>query len=518
MQIFLSSTSTDLEPYRHQVEQVIQRFDEVYRGMEYFGASSEGSLATCLRHVEQSAVVICVVGTRYGSLTSSGKSFTHCEVEHALSKGIPVLAYLMDVNRQPVLPVHVATGTEHIKLREFREYLNRHVTTALFTTPEDLGIRVAGDLFRFHRETVLVQGGAFEELQARLIGRGPAELDAFAVTAHNLDVMFTVDLVAADYETTVGNPTESPGGSGANTAYALGRLGMRVAATGIVATDGAGVLLKQDLHSAGVDVEQVLSVPASDRVGTGRTNVYTDPRGQRSIYVYPGVNELFAATVRSTDALEALRARIGTARILHLSSFTGAAERRLQEYLVSTAPFDGVVSLNPGALYAKLGVDRLAGLLKRVNVLHVYEHQLDRLLEFSSIGRTTGAAPLQGKLERLFQWRTRRGHDEPLVVVIKVATGMPMEQAAIACGKTEVEQVIPTQARALRSDVPSPIDATGAGDAMAAGVLYGLLTGRSLSQCADLAFAMGASATSGLGARSGLPTEQGLASWFTDSE
>ena len=355
MNVFLSSTSVDLAAYRDRVEHVIQRFDHVYRGMEYFGSSTKRPLAICLEEVERSDLVLCIVGTRYGSLTEDGKSFTHREVEHAITRHIPVLAYVLDTTRQPVLAMHVAVGDELGRLEQFRAWLGQYCTITSFTTPDDLGVQVASDLFRFQRDLREVRSDAYQDLLSRLDETASRPIDVYVVTLHNLDVMYQVDQVAADYETAVGIPLEAPGGSGANTGYALGKLGFRVAATGITADDRAGGALRQDLSEVRVNIDDVLVVPARQGRGTGRTTVYTDPMGRRSIYVYPGVNEAFAETIAQLGTMSGLTARIRSARVLHLTSFTAGAERRLQEQLLAAVPADTVVSFTPGALYAKLG-------------------------------------------------------------------------------------------------------------------------------------------------------------------
>jgi sugar/nucleoside kinase (ribokinase family) len=50
-----------------------------------------------------------------------------------------------------------------------------------------------------------------------------------------------------------------------------------------------------------------------------------------------------------------------------------------------------------------------------------------------------------------------------------------------------------------------PVDTTGAGDALAAGVLFGLLRGDDLDSCADYGFQMANLVAEKLGGRPGLP-------------
>ena len=62
--------------------------------------------------------------------------------------------------------------------------------------------------------------------------------DTICLSAHNLDQINTVDKIDPDHECEA--LTESvlaPGGSGANTAYTLGRLGAKVHIAGIIGDD-----------------------------------------------------------------------------------------------------------------------------------------------------------------------------------------------------------------------------------------------------------------------------------------
>ncbi|GAH39485.1 unnamed protein product [marine sediment metagenome] len=55
-------------------------------------------------------------------------------------------------------------------------------------------------------------------------------------------------------------------------------------------------------------------------------------------------------------------------------------------------------------------------------------------------------------------------------------------------------------------DIVSEVDATGAGDAFAAGFLYGLLKGKGLNECGCIGDIMARFSLTKLGAREGLPT------------
>lgn len=80
-----------------------------------------------------------------------------------------------------------------------------------------------------------------------------------------------------------------PGGKGANQAYALAKLGGRVAMLGAVGDDGPGEMLKRSLESAGVDLSGIRTVPGES---TGTAFIFVDGSGANSIIVAQGANRL----------------------------------------------------------------------------------------------------------------------------------------------------------------------------------------------------------------------------------
>jgi hypothetical protein len=145
--VFVSSTFTDLQPYRTAVREALHRLEVVVRGMEYFGALPETPKDECLRIVRGCKAYVGIFAMRYGSIDSTtGKSFTHLEYEQAQQLHLPSLIYLLDEERQPVLPANVDVGTSGEKLFQLKaELRDRHVVSR-FTTPEDLAARISQDL------------------------------------------------------------------------------------------------------------------------------------------------------------------------------------------------------------------------------------------------------------------------------------------------------------------------------------------------------------------------------------
>src|SRR2546425_1049940 len=158
---------------------------------------------------------------------------------------------------------------------------------------------------------------------------------------------------------------------------------------------------------------------SADGLATGRSLVFADGQGRRSIYVFPGVNEHWAAAVKIDGRGEALLKVLRRTTVVHLSSFTGLRELRLQEDLLNELDEEILVSFTPGAIYSELGLDRLAPILRRTNMLFLYEQQLDTLLGYRTGDTFAAGLSAKTKLETLFQWKKRQGISQPTAVLVK---------------------------------------------------------------------------------------------------
>lgn len=94
---------------------------------------------------------------RYGSVDQeTGKSIKELEYEEAQRFHLRSLIYLIDENRQPVLPKHIDFGESAEKLKALKARLKQHHVVSFFTTPDDLAMRVTQDVARLIQENNLV--------------------------------------------------------------------------------------------------------------------------------------------------------------------------------------------------------------------------------------------------------------------------------------------------------------------------------------------------------------------------
>lgn len=96
LQVFVSSTYTDLVEERQAAVEAILDAGHIPAGMELFKAGNESQLKTIYKWIDESDVYMLILGGRYGSIeANSGKSYTQLEYEYALSKNIPVFAVVL---------------------------------------------------------------------------------------------------------------------------------------------------------------------------------------------------------------------------------------------------------------------------------------------------------------------------------------------------------------------------------------------------------------------------------------
>jgi hypothetical protein len=100
-QIFVSSTYEDLKIERQQVAQSILELEHFPAGMEIFPASNESQWELIRKFIAESDYFLIIVGGRYGSLDSSGVSYTEKEFDYAEELNIPILGFLRkDIDTQ----------------------------------------------------------------------------------------------------------------------------------------------------------------------------------------------------------------------------------------------------------------------------------------------------------------------------------------------------------------------------------------------------------------------------------
>lgn len=260
-----------------------------------------------------------------------------------------------------------------------------------------------------------------------------------------------------------------PGGSAANFAVQAARLGANTRFISHVGRDWAGDMLVRSLVSEGV----VAEVRAIDEEPSGRVLVMVDPQGHRRMWSYPG-----ASRTLHPDDLDA--AWFANLDAFHLTGYSllregprAAAVGALEIARTSGTPLC-TLDPNPAHLIADYGSARFREVME---ALH-----FDMIFPNMEEGRL-----LSGK-ESPEEVVTDLQKISPVVVLTMGGDG------CLVMGGSEMYKVPAASAERV-------VDATGAGDAFAAGFVIEYLRSRSLLDAARAANALAATVVGRTGGR-----------------
>lgn len=95
-QVFVSSTLEDLKDERDQIIKAVLEMGHIPVGMELFSAADEDQWKVIARTIDGVDYYVVIVAHRYGSVTPEGISYTEKEFGYAVSKGVPILGFVID--------------------------------------------------------------------------------------------------------------------------------------------------------------------------------------------------------------------------------------------------------------------------------------------------------------------------------------------------------------------------------------------------------------------------------------
>ena len=272
---------------------------------------------------------------------------------------------------------------------------------------------------------------------------------------------------ALDLYNAMGPATEMSGGSAGNTMACFASFGGKGAYIGKVGKDQLGEIFRHDLKAMGVAHS---TLPTDTGTATGRCMILITPDGERTMNTFLGA------------AVELSPADIDEATI------GGAAVTYLEGYL-----FDPPMAME--AFYKAAKVAHEAG--RKVSLT---------LSDSFCVGRHRDAFKqlVEGHVDILF------ANEDEIKSLYEVATfeeALPLLKAKceiIAITRSEKGSVIvrgDTITEVKAEPVSKVMDTTGAGDAYAAGFLYGYTEGMSMAQCGQLGSIAAAEVISHIGPR-----------------
>lgn len=296
--------------------------------------------------------------------------------------------------------------------------------------------------------------------------------DVVGVGALNVDKLFKVNrIAAAEEESFITDFEETCGGSAANTIIGLARLGCNVGFIGKVGNDKEGRMLVDDFRKEHVNTD---SIVRAARGRSGKVLGFVDEKGERALYINPGVND-------TLEFNEVNKEYAHQTRFLHLTSFVGAKSFKTQLKLLETLPSEAKVSFDPGVLYAQLGMNKLRPILRKSFVCMPSTSELELI---------TGKSDYCMGAEFLLEIGVR-------MVVVKMGN-----RGCYVTDGRENHLIEPFKVKA--------VDTTGAGDAFCAGFLYGLIKSKNLEECGRIGNFIASRKMTKMGARRGLPTLEDL--------
>ncbi|MEJ2241203.1 MAG: carbohydrate kinase family protein [Candidatus Bathyarchaeota archaeon] len=266
------------------------------------------------------------------------------------------------------------------------------------------------------------------------------------------------------FEASVTDSKVSSGGSAANTIVGLSRLGLKTGFIGKVASDTEGKFLLEDLRKEGVNTKGV-RVSESGRSGT--VMGFIDIKGDRALYVDPGVNDQLDFNEINLDYVE-------DTKVIHLSSFVSQKPFNAQKQLINKFP-NMKVCFDPGAIYARKGLNANKPIIKRSHAIFPNEMEVNQL--------------------------TGEDYQEGAKTFLKLGA----ELVAVKLGKRGCYVTDGKENHLIEAYNVDVIDTTGAGDAFNAGFIYGLINGKDMYMCGMLGNFVASRCVSMMGARKGLP-------------
>lgn len=297
--------------------------------------------------------------------------------------------------------------------------------------------------------------------------------DAFlAAYGLNKGTMTLIDAAgAAALYAAMGPAIEVSGGSAANTIAALASLGGKGAFIGKVANDALGTIFRHDILSLGVDYR---TEPAPDGPATGRCLVLVTPDAHRTLQTFLG-----AGAELGPDDID--ERTIASSRVTYLEGYLWDRPNAREAFIKAAGIAHAVERSVALSLSDPFCVDR-----HRDDFVELVDHHVDVLFaNEDEIVSLYQVHAFDDALQRV------RHHCD-----IAVLTRSEKGSVVVAGDDVHVVDAEP---------VDRVVDTTGAGDAFAAGFLFGLTRGVPLAQCARIGSITAAEVIGHLGARPEIP-------------
>lgn len=266
------------------------------------------------------------------------------------------------------------------------------------------------------------------------------------------------------------DPAAGAGGGAANTAKLASALGIRAAFAGCLGSGPDGMpdrfaaLFEGELREAGV-----VPVLARSRLPTGACAVIRMPGGSTAVAACPSA----AAELEARHVPEEL---IRSAKVVVLDGFLLGRAKLVRHILDAAERYGTVIALDVGsAPIAAARAAEISGYCEKYPLILFMNQAEAEAFCCARRGAPGGSdCPDADEAEEVYAPLAAMTRED-LFPIIVVKRG---DKGALVFGGGDVHEA--------RTAAEVPFDATGAGDAFAAGFLAAWIRSRSLSECADL--------------------------------
>lgn len=153
LQVFVSSTFTDMIPERQAAVSAILKAGHIPAGMELFTAGDRSQMEIIERWIDESDVYMLILGGRYGSVDAkSGMGYTELEYNYAISQGKPLFAVVIKESaleeKVKLAGFEVMEKLNPTKLSDFRAKVLSNLSS-FFVDEKDIRLSVYESLSDF---------------------------------------------------------------------------------------------------------------------------------------------------------------------------------------------------------------------------------------------------------------------------------------------------------------------------------------------------------------------------------
>ena len=290
-------------------------------------------------------------------------------------------------------------------------------------------------------------------------------MDVVSIGAVNIDLLAKVDRFPnPDQETVIRSWDMVGGGSAANVACGISRLGVTSGFIGNVGGDYFGQLLRDGLRRERVDISR-LKVRSGN---SGSVIAIVSKGGERILFAYQGANAKLSPENIDKNYIRA-------ASYIFLSSIEGEEAIAAMELASRYAKEAGVeVFFDPGYIFVEKGMKGLAGILNKATIVKFNETEIKELT----------------KREELLDASETIAEYGPKIILTTLG------ERGCFLYSVSVKKFVESYREFI------PIDKTGAGDAFSCGFIFGDLKNWDLEKSAKFANLIASISITRIGARS----------------